>query len=147
MLNEIFDTSRINLDLESTTKTGVFTELIGTIALPDSDFNRQELFDAVILRESKMNTNILPGIAVPHGYCKIDKGAVGAIGFSREGIQYDSGSRNLVHLFFMLLMDEKSREKDLYILSRLLALLDSEAFAGIRNAKTPSDVYDVLSGF
>ena len=147
MLSEVFNPSRIKLDLESISKTDVFGELIETIALPDSEFDRQELLDAVTLRESKMNTHILPGVAVPHGYCATVQGIIGAIGFSRTGIEYDCSDRDPVHLFFMLLMDESSREQHLQVLSRLMELFNSAAFAGIRKAESPQEVYDLLCGF
>ena len=147
MLNEVFDPSRIKLDLESTTKIDVLGELIETIALPAAEFSRQELLDAVVLRESKMSTNIMRGVAVPHGYCPAIKGIVGAIGFSRTGIKYDSFDRDPVHLFFMLLMDESSQEKHLCVLNRLLELFNSTAFSEIWKAQTPQEVYDLLCSY
>jgi len=147
MLNEVFDPSRIKLDLESTTKTGVFGELVGTIALPNSEFDRQKLLDAITERESKMSTNILPGIAIPHGYCSNIQNIIGAIGISRAGIEFGGEDQNPVHLVFMLLMGEKAREKHLQVLSQLWELINSKAFAGIRRAKTPQEVYDLLCCF
>jgi len=163
MLNSIFDPGRIKLNLEATTKTDAFAELIETIVVSYSDIDRQELLEAVELRESKMNTNILPGVAVPHGYCPNVHGIIGAVGFSRKGIEFDNVEQssqslskgqefrkidvplgNRVHLFFLLLMDESSREQHLYVLSRLLEFLNSSAFGGIREAKTPQEVYGLL---
>ena len=147
MLNEIFDPGRIKLDLESTTKTDVFGELIETIALSDCEFNRQDLLEAVTLRENKMSSIIMPGVAIPHGYSTTVQGIIGVIGFSREGIEYDKLDRNPVHLFIMLLMDESSRDRHLQVLSRLLELLNSAAFAGIQKAETPQEVYKLLCSF
>jgi len=163
MLNVIFNPDRIKLNLESTTKTDVFVELIETIAVSHAEFDRQELLEAVKFRESKMNTNILPGVAVPHGYCPTVHGIIGALGFSKQGIEFESGEQesqlrssnqkinkievplaNRVHLFFLLLMDESSREQHLYVLSRLLEFLNSTTFGGIREAKTTQDVYRLL---
>jgi len=153
MLNSIFDPGCIKLNLEATTKADVFAELIETIVSSRSEFDRQELLEAVKLRESKMNTNILPGVAVPHGYCPNVHGIIGAVGVSRKGIDFDSveqnnridvSAGNRVHLFFLLLMDESSREQHLYVLSQLLELLNSPAFGGIREAKTPQDIYGLL---
>ena len=147
MLNEVFDPSRIKLDLESTTKIDVLGELIETIALPDTEFNRQELLDAVVLRESKMSTNVMRGVAVPHGYCSAIRGVIGAIGVSRAGIKYDSFDREPVHIFFMLLMDESSQEEHLYVLNRLLEMLNSTVFSDIWRAQTPQEVYDMLCSY
>ena len=147
MLSEIFTPRHIKLDLESTTKNDVFEELIGTIAAPDSEFDHRELLDAVTMREEKMNTIVLPGVAVPHGYCRNVKGIIGAIGFSRTGIEYDNSDQNPVHLFFMLLMDESSREQHLQVLSHLLELINSPAFSEIRETGTPQAVYNLLSRY
>ena len=148
MLNDVFGPERLILNLEGTTKSDVFEELIEIIAVSNSGFNRQELLEAVVLRESKMNTIILPGIAVPHGYCPSVNGIVGAMGFSREGIEYDTLDRDPVHLFFMLLMDDSSWEEHLQVLSRLLELLNSRALSKIRGVKErPQEIYKLLCRF
>ena len=147
MLNEIFNPMCINLSLKSNTKTGVFGELVETISVLNPTLDDRELLDAVISRESKMNTIIRPGIAVPHGYSSKINGIIGAIGFSQAGIKYDEVSQDPVNLFFLLLLDEYSREKHLYFLSRLLDLLNSPDFSKIGGMGNPEDVYNLLSSF
>jgi mannitol/fructose-specific phosphotransferase system IIA component (Ntr-type) len=144
-LSDIFGREFIKLDLEGETKDQVFEELVETIAVMHPEFDRQEMFDAVISRESRMNTAILPGIATPHGYCDAVGGVIGAMGFSRAGIEY--GSLEPVHSVFMLLMDKSSREYHLRVLSRLLKLLNSESFAVIQEAENPQEVYEILRCF
>jgi mannitol/fructose-specific phosphotransferase system IIA component (Ntr-type) len=144
-LSDVFGRKLIKLDLESKTRDEVFEELIETIAGLYTEYDRQEMLDAVISRESRMNTAILPGVAVPHGYCNAVAGIVGAMGFSRAGIDY--GGPEPVHAVFMLLMDESSKEHHLRVLSRLLELLNSEYFAVIQTAKSPREVYDILYRF
>jgi mannitol/fructose-specific phosphotransferase system IIA component (Ntr-type) len=144
-LSDIFGQELIKLDLESETKDEVFGELVETIVRAHPEFDRQEMFDAVISRENRMNTAILPGVATPHGYCEAVGGVIGAMGFSRTGIEY--GSPEPVHVIFMLLMDKSSREYHLRVLSRLLRLLNSESFTLIRAAEDPRDVYDILHRF
>ena len=147
MLGKIFDPRRIKMDLSGTTKTDVFGELVGIIAASDPKFDREKMLEAVISRENKMNTVILPGVAVPHGYYNTVKGMIGAIGFSREGVGYDSQEQDPVHLFVLLLMDEKSREQHLQALSRLLECLNSAAIAEICEKGTPRELYDLLCCF
>ena len=150
MLYEIFSPRRIKLDLEAKTKEDVLEELVKTIADPDSELDSRVLLEAVELRESKMNTVIRPGIAVPHGYCSAVNGIIGAIGFSSAGIEYSSPINRAVkpvHLFFLLVMDESSREQHLFVLSRLLELLNSPAFAEMQGTESPEAVYDLLRRF
>lgn len=143
MLNDIFEASRIKLDLESATKDEALEELVEIIALSDSTFNRRVLLESITRRESKMNTAIMPGIAVPHGYSGEVKGIIGAVGFSRSGIEYDNDGEP-VHLVFLLLMDEKSREKHLRAFHKLLEFLRSTSLADIGRAGTPRQLYDLL---
>lgn len=158
MLYEVFSPQRIKLDLEAKTKIDVFEELVKTMASPDSVLDEQALVEAVELRESKMNTIIQPGVAVPHGYSSAVNGIIGAIGFSPAGIEYSIFKREHlpksetalakpVHLFFLLLMDESSRERHLRVLSRLLELLKSPAFFKIQGTESPEEVYNLLRRF
>jgi mannitol/fructose-specific phosphotransferase system IIA component (Ntr-type) len=144
-LSEVFGRELIKLDLAGKTRDEVFEELIETITGLHTEYDRQKMLDAVTSRESRMNTAILPGIAVPHGYSSAVAGIIGAMGFSRAGIDY--GGPEPVHSVFLLLMDESSREHHLRVLSRLLELLNSEYFARILAAESPQEVYEILYRF
>ena len=147
MLSEFFDNKRIKLDLESRTKDGVLGELVDIITGSCSEYNKQELLEAVASRENKMTTIIMPGIAVPHGYCNTVRGIIGAIGFSREGIEFDKRDKNPVHLFFILIMDESSRELNLKVFSRILEMLNSTNMNQISDIASSQELYDLLCCF
>ena len=147
MLSEIFDPKRINLDLLSKTKSDVLKELVTAINASDSKLDRQELLNAIVMRENKMNTIILPGVAVPHGYCNTVDGVIGVVGVSRGGIEFDRQDRHPVHLFFLLIMDESSKERHLRVLSRLLEMINSTALGEIRDTGTPQKLYELLCRF
>jgi mannitol/fructose-specific phosphotransferase system IIA component (Ntr-type) len=144
-LSDIFREELIKLELESTDRDAVFEELVETIAEVHPEINRQDALEAVIARENRMSTAILPGIAAPHGYCNTVCGITGAIGFSRAGVNY--GSPEPVSAVFMVLMDEASRERHLRVLSRLLDLFRSTSFAAIQAAESPWEVYKLLCQF
>jgi len=144
MLDAIFDPRRINMNLLSRTKSDVLGELVETVKKTDSALDRQELLNAITMRENKMATIILPGVAVPHGYCSAVHGIIGAIGLSREGIEFDREDRDPVHLFFMLLMDEASREQHLRVLGRLLEMINSAALGEIRGIENSQELYNLL---
>ena len=147
MLSEFFHNNRIKLDLESRTKDGVLVELVEIITGSCSDYNKQELLEAVASREGKMTTIIMPGIAVPHGYCNTVRGIIGAIGFSREGIEFDESDTSPVHLFFILVMDESSRELNLKVFTRILEMLHSTDLNQISGMASPQELYDLLCRF
>jgi len=147
MLSEFFDSKRIKLDLESRTKDGVLGELVDIIAGSCSEYDKQEMLEAVSSRESKMTTIIMPGVAVPHGYCNTVRGIIGAIGFSRDGIEFDKCDKSPVHLFFVLLMDESSRELNLKVFSRILDMLNSTNLDQISEMASSRELYDLLCRF
>jgi len=144
MLDAIFDPRRINMNLTSKTKGDVLKELVETVKKTDSALDRQELLDAITMRENKMNTIIMPGVAVPHGYCNTIHGIIGTIGFSREGIEFDQEYRDPVHLFFMLLMDGSSCEQHLYVLSRLLEMINSATLGEITGIESSQEIYKLI---
>ena len=147
MLSDFFDTNRIKLELKSSTKDGVLEELVEIITGSCSEYNKQELLEAITSREEKMTTIIMPGIAVPHGYCNNVRGIIGGIGFSREGIEFDNNDKSLVHLFFILVMDESSRELNLKVFTRILEMLKSASLDQISGMTSSRELYDLLCRF
>ena len=147
MLSEFFDLSRIKLDLGSRTRDAVLTELVKIITGSCKGYNEQQLLDAVTQREGKMDTIIGPGIAMPHGYCSAVHGIIGAIGFSKTGIEYVRHEENPVHLFFLLLMDESSWERNLNVFSRLMELLKSTNIAEISSMENSRELFDLVRRF
>ncbi|MDR1399521.1 MAG: PTS sugar transporter subunit IIA [Treponema sp.] len=147
LLNEIFSVQHIKLNLESETKDETFEELVETIIELRPELNRQELLEAITMRENQMNTAVAPGVAIPHGYCHTLGGIVGAIGISRTGIEYDTEAREMVHCIFMVLMSYERREKHLAVLSKLLKLLNSETLTEMQSAKSAQEINDILCRF
>jgi mannitol/fructose-specific phosphotransferase system IIA component (Ntr-type) len=146
-LKDVFDKQSIKLNLESKTKEAVFTELIDVVADIHPELNRDEIFTAVYDRESKMNTSVAPGVAIPHGYYLGAHNVFGAIGISPIGIDYDALDHKPVHVVFLMIMGEAYREKHLHILSKLLSMIKSGALDYIQEAKSSQDVYNILARF
>jgi mannitol/fructose-specific phosphotransferase system IIA component (Ntr-type) len=148
LLSQIFDKRSINANLESEDKDEVFEELIEGIFAVHPDLNRKEALDAVLVREQKMSTGIGHGIAVPHGVCPSLKGTLGAIGISRQGLEYDALDNEPVYLVFLLLTDPTDHQSHLDALRRLSLAVRSPSFiSSILEKKTPIDVFDTLSHY
>jgi mannitol/fructose-specific phosphotransferase system IIA component (Ntr-type) len=135
------------VNLESETKDEAFEELVETISALHPELNREEMLEALTTREKQMNTAVVPGVAVPHGYCHAVNGIVGVIGISRAGIEYDTGKQEPVHCIFMVLMGRSHREEHLHVLGKLLNLFNSQALPKMQAAKSAQDVYDILRRF
>jgi PTS system fructose-specific IIC component/PTS system nitrogen regulatory IIA component len=143
-LADVFDERLIKLNLESTDKGAVFEELIGEISTVKPELDREEMLAAIRNREAKMDTSVAPGVAVPHGYFRGLNGVIGAVGFSRQGIEYGALDNKPVHLVFMVLLGDGAQEQHLHILSRILTFVKSGALSYIGKAESPKKVYDIL---
>jgi mannitol/fructose-specific phosphotransferase system IIA component (Ntr-type) len=147
LLNDIFNEHLIKMNLESETKAAVFTELIEAMVIAYPELNKTEMLSAVLARENKMNTAIASGVAVPHGYYSGTDKIIGAIGISKNGIDYGATDNEPVHFVFLLLMGDAVREEHLHILNRVLSLINSGALASLQTAKNAREVCDILSHF
>ncbi|MDR2630307.1 MAG: PTS sugar transporter subunit IIA [Spirochaetaceae bacterium] len=144
LLADVFDERLIKLNLQSTDKDAVFEELIGEILAVKPELDRTEMLAAIYSREEKMGTSVAPGVAVPHGYFRGLNGIIGAVGFSRQGIDYEAHDHKPVHLVFMILLGDGAQEQHLYVLSRILSFVRSGALSYIGKAESSRKVYDIL---
>jgi mannitol/fructose-specific phosphotransferase system IIA component (Ntr-type) len=147
LLHEVFDQRLIKLDLESGDRDGAFFELIDAMADMYPEFDREKMGAIILERERKLSTAVASGAAIPHGYYPGLDRVVGAIGISKTGIDYDASDQDPVHVIFMIVMGESSREKHLRVLSRVLSLINSEALPGMLAAESPGEIHDILAKF
>jgi mannitol/fructose-specific phosphotransferase system IIA component (Ntr-type) len=137
----------IKLNIEGKTKEAVFTELAGTIAEAHPEFSIDKMLAVLWARENKMNTSVLSGVALPHGYYPGTGNMVGAIGVSQTGIEYDALDHKPVHFIFLIILGETSRENHLGVLSHILSFVHSGALAAVKKAGSREEVYTILSRF
>jgi mannitol/fructose-specific phosphotransferase system IIA component (Ntr-type) len=145
LISEIFDLQSINLDLAGNTKETAFDELIKSIVVLRPEYNRDELFTAIMERESKMSTGIGNGVAIPHAYCTGTAGMVGAIGISKHGIDYNSFDNKPVQVVFLLIINNDANENHLYILNLINNLAQSEKLALFFIANNAEEAHAILS--
>ncbi len=144
-LKEIFPVENIFVDLKSTSKEEVFSELIDNACRVNPDFDGREALDAVLEREANMTTGFIPKIAIPHGYCRSIKDCMGIIGISRKGIEYESLDGNPVHVVFMLLCGRENANFHLQILKDIVVLVQKKNFIEkILEKSVPEEIFDVL---
>jgi len=146
-LDEIFESNTILTDLAGTTKEEAFDELVHAIAAVHTECDQSVMLTALWEREKKLSTGIASGVAIPHAICGGIGTIAGAVGISRMGIDYDALDKKPVHVIFMLLMNEGTKENHLFILNQIFTLLRTDALTLIKNAKTAQDVHSVLYRF
>ena len=145
MLSEIFDPRTIKLNLEGKTKEMVFNELVNVIADIHPQCNRAEIYTAIKEREEKMSTGIGCGIAIPRASCTGITNIAGAIGISREGIDYGAMDNKPVYVVFLLALNDRANENHLHVLNLIFKLAQSEAITMMKNAKNAEEIHAILS--
>lgn len=145
LLGEIFPKDTIIVNLESTEKDELFEELVEKIRSCCPELDRKEALDDLNERESKMSTGIMHNVAIPHAQVSSIKTTVGAIGISRNGIDYDSLDKAPVYLVFMILGSENEAERHIQILKSLASVLQIPGFVSkMTNCNSASEVYKFL---
>jgi len=145
LLSDIFGVQAIRMNLEGKTKDAVFGELIGAITDLYPECNAAEMLAEITEREDKMTTGIGSGIAIPHAYCNSIENLTGAMGISRQGIDFGASDNKPVHVVFLLAISKKKKENHLRVLNMILQLAQSNAIDKIKTAKTVEEIHDILS--
>lgn len=125
-ITEEFTLSKI----KGTTKNEVIEEMIdffvqshkGTAEM------KKEIMNSVMTREAESSTGIGHGIAIPHGVVKEGPIICGAIGLSKEGIEYDSVDEKPVHLIVLIVTPQNHKaDMHLAVLAEISKVLNSES--------------------
>ena len=144
-LSDIFDLISIKLDFDGKTKELALADLIESISVLHPECDRTELFTAIMEREKKMSTGIGNGVAIPHASCRGIVNMSGAIGVSKQGIDYGALDKKPAHVVFLLAINEKADENHLHILNLIFKLAESAELALMKNAKNAEEIHAILS--
>ena len=151
MLSSFVTPSVIKLGLESSEKEESFAELLELLVAENPKLNRKEAMEALIQREDKMSTAVLPFVAVPHALCSSAGNTLVAMGISREGIEFEAPDpaadprHPVVNIIFEILFEEKDTETHLQVLRDILELVSKPDFVkNVLQAKSSKEVYDLI---
>lgn len=145
VLDQIFPKESIIVHLESTEKDELLSEMVEVLHTAHPELVREEAVNALLTREEKMSTGIIPSVAVPHAVCPSLTETIGAIGISKEGVDFDALDGKPVHLVFMLLASPNQTGKHVHILKVLSSVLEkTENVSRLLSCTSASDVHTVL---
>ncbi|MFC0270768.1 fructose-specific PTS transporter subunit EIIC [Metabacillus herbersteinensis] len=125
-ITELLTKDTIKLDVHSTTKNDVITELVTVLDRSGKLTDKVAFEKAVLAREEQSTTGIGEGIAIPHAKTSAVKTPAIAFGRSKSGIDYQSLDGAVSHLFFMIAASEGANNTHLEALARLSSLLMKE---------------------
>lgn len=128
LLRDLFTPARIKTSLEAEDKDEVFEELVDLLVTQYRLGARDDILEAIRLREQKMSTGIKRGIAIPHAKTPLVQGVIGVIGVSTGGIDYQSLDGEPVHLLFLLVSGEADAGLHLAVLKKIALLVETPDF-------------------
>lgn len=147
-ISDLLSKDTIKLGLKASNKAEVIDILVDT--LDDAGkLNNKEAYKAeIIKREELSSTGIGDEIAIPHGKTSAVKEPALALGIFKDGVDYDALDDAPIKIAFMIAASEGAHNDHLETLSNLSVLLMNPDFkAGLLEAKTPSDVLNLLDRF
>ncbi len=142
---DFLDASSIVVDLKSTSKPDVISELCQMLQANGQIKDAAPVVDALMQREKLGSTGIGQGVAIPHGKSDSASKLVGALGVSKRGVNFDALDGEPVNVVFLLVAPPDSAGLHLKALARISRLLKDKFFRqAIKEAKTLTDVTKII---
>ena len=147
-LNEIVKVEHIVPELEATNRWEAIDELVDTLvvngAIAKSD--RDAVIDVVRTRENSMSTGIGYGIGIPHASTELIENVIGALGRSKNGINFEALDNQPVSLVVLFLVPQGQFQKHLHTLANIARQLHNSEFrTALENAEDASSICQILS--
>jgi PTS system nitrogen regulatory IIA component len=114
-------------ELKATEKIGVIREFTGLLKQRGRIDNEDDLFRALVDRESLGSTGIGNGVAIPHGKLNSITDMIVAFGRSSTGVDFQSMDGKPVYLFFLLVTPQDNPGEHLKALARISRILKNQA--------------------
>ncbi len=147
-LNEFVKTEHIVSELKATNRWEAIDELVDNLvangAIAKSD--RDAVIDVVRTRENSMSTGIGYGIGIPHASTDLIEKVVGALGRSKNGIDFEALDNQPVTLVVLFLVPRGQFQKHLHTLANIARQLHNSEFrAALENAEDAESIFQILS--
>ncbi|MDQ0226996.1 PTS fructose transporter subunit IIABC [Metabacillus niabensis] len=147
-ITELLTKETIKLNLGSSSKGEVISELVTVLDSAGKLNNKEEYEKAVLNREKQSTTGIGDGIAIPHAKTNAVKSPAIAFGRSKAGIDYEALDGQQSHLFFMIAASEGANNTHLEALSKLSSILmKQEVRDQLLQAKTSDEVLSIIDKY
>jgi len=135
ILTQILQPDCIKVPVESRNKETVITELVDLLDANGLLLNRDNVLDAVLIREQVQSTGTGAGIAIPHAKC-----------ISYEPIEFDSIDGKPVTIIILLVSPAKQTGPHIQTLATISRLMLNEEFRQkLEKVTCPDEVYELLN--
>jgi fructose-specific phosphotransferase system IIA component len=129
-LGDILSKQQIVTDLRAANRWDAIDELIDNLVATGKikAQDRDAIAAVVKKRESSMSTGIGFGIGIPHASTDLISEVVGALGRSKNGVNFDALDNQPVHLVMLFLVPQGQFQKHLHTLANIAKLLHKAEF-------------------
>jgi fructose-specific phosphotransferase system IIA component len=136
----------IKVPLVSTTKPEVIRELVELLRDAGKISDMEQVYDALMKRESLGSTGLEQGIAVPHAKTTAVNSLTVALGISPKGIDFQAIDGAPSKLFFLLLAPPDQSGPHIEALADIARITKSQAFCRtLASSTTPAEVVELFS--
>ncbi len=129
-------------------KEELFEKMVNHLYNLDIVVNRDEFYQALKKRENMANTELMPGIALPHACSdSVDRVFVSIV-VSKEGIDYENKEMGPANIILFFGTSDKQNKEYLKLLAKASRLLQIKEFCDkIIEAGTADDIFSILKEY
>jgi mannitol/fructose-specific phosphotransferase system IIA component (Ntr-type) len=129
-LGDILSIDQIIPDLRATNRWEAIDELINNLVATGKIVaeHRDAIAAVVKKRETSMSTGIGFGIGIPHASTDLINEVVGALGRSKQGVNFDALDNQPVSLVMLFLVPQGQFQKHLHTLANIAKMLHKAEF-------------------
>jgi len=144
-ITSFLDSKSIVLPLKSKDKKSIIKELIEVLAQNQKVKDKEEAFRSVMEREKLGSTGVGSNIAIPHGRTSAVDKLVGALGISKEGVDFESLDGDPVYFVFLILSPLEATGDYLRAISRVSRFFKDRFFReALKNASSAEEVMKII---
>ena len=135
----------IILDLQSKDKKGAVNELVECLVKEKKLKDSLKAISAVMEREKLGTTGVGQGVAIPHGRTDVVSELVGAVGISKQGVEFEALDGEPVYIIFLLLSPPDSGGQHLRALAKVSRLCKDKFFRqALMESKTKEEILKII---
>ena len=145
-LLDLIDKRCIKLEVESKNKLDLFDEMIDLLYKADKIISKEGFKKGILAREAQSSTGLGFSLGIPHAKSREVKVPSIAIGFSKEGIDYEALDDEPVKLVFMIAAPEDGGDLHVMLLAQLAKMLIYDDFREkLLKAESADEVIQIIS--
>ncbi|MCF7792839.1 MAG: PTS sugar transporter subunit IIA [Candidatus Cloacimonetes bacterium] len=136
----------INPDVSS--KKELFEEMVNHVYNLDLVMNKKKFLNALLEREKMANTELIPGIALPHARTNATNKMFISIVILKKGLDYGNPDMGPVRIIFFFGCDEDHNKEYLQLLAKSNRILKMKGFQEkLLQSNKPEEIMELLTAF